>query len=69
MLNPDHPRLSVKRQCFLLQLAHSTAYYKKRGFKARDIELMRLIDEIYTLYPFFGSRQMVRFLRREKKLK
>ncbi len=68
MLNPDHPRLSLKRQFFLLKLAHSTAYYKKCGSKARDLELMRLIDEIYTLYPFFGSRQMVRFLRREKKV-
>lgn len=31
-----------------------------------DLELMKLIDQQYTKYPFYGSRRMVAWLRTEK---
>lgn len=42
----------------MLGLARSTFYYQPRGTSERDLELMRLIDEIYTKTPFYGSRKI-----------
>jgi putative transposase len=55
--------LTVSKQCELLELPRSSAYYKPLGPSASELLLMRRIDEIYTEFPFFGSRQMVRMLR------
>lgn len=65
MIEPKHPKLGVTRQCRLLGLARSTAYYRPAEPSAHDLELMRQIDELYTQRPFYGSRQMARALRRE----
>jgi putative transposase len=65
MIDPKHPKLSVSCQCGLLGLARSTAYYRPVGPSKDDLELMRRIDELYTKWPFLGSRQMKRTLRRE----
>ncbi len=56
-------KLPITRQCELVELPRSSAYYKPVGIAARDLELMRLIDQVYTEFPFFGSRQMRRMLR------
>jgi putative transposase len=55
--------IPVARQCELLELPRSTAYYKPTGPNAKELELMRVIDEIYTEFPYFGSRQIRRILR------
>ena len=56
-------KMPVRRQCELLEMPRSSAYYKPTGVSAYELMLMRQIDEIYTHFPFFGSRQMVRMLR------
>lgn len=61
----SHRRLPLKRQCELLGLARSSAYYVARGPDPETLALIRRIDEIYTECPFYGSRQMARALRRE----
>ncbi len=43
----------------------SSLYYRPKGESAETLALMRRIDELFLLYPFYGSRQMVRHLRRE----
>ena len=58
MIEPDHPALSVRRQCELLGLSRSSLYYEPGGEAAEDLRLMRLIDEQYTARPFYGSRRM-----------
>ena len=58
-------RLSVRRQSELLGLSRSSLYYTPRGASAEDVALMRRLDELYLEHPFYGSRQMVRHLRRE----
>ena len=58
-------RLSVRRQSELLGLSRSSVYYTPRGASAEDMALMRRLDELYLEHPFYGSRQMVRHLRRE----
>jgi putative transposase len=65
MLDPDHPRISRARQCRLLGLPRSTSYHRPKPRSATDLRLMRVIDELYLLYPFYGSRQMLRTLRRQ----
>src|SRR3989338_11208847 len=55
-----HPLLSVRQQCALLDLNRSSIYYTPRPkiFSDEQLALLRLADEIYTKYPFFGTRQM-----------
>jgi putative transposase len=54
----EHRELSVSRQCALLGLARSTAYYTPTGESAENLELMRVLDELYTRRPFYGRRRM-----------
>jgi hypothetical protein len=42
----------------LLGLSRSSLYYEPGGGVAEDLRLMRLIDELYTARPFYGSRRM-----------
>jgi putative transposase len=65
MIAPDAPGLSLSRQCRLLSLSRSSFYYAPKGESAQNLALMRRIDELYLRYPFYGSRQMSRHLRRE----
>lgn len=50
----DHSLLSIRQQCELLGVNRSTLYYTPRPDVLNDqqIALMRLVDEIYTKYPF-----------------
>ena len=58
-------RLSMRRQCALLSLHRSTAYYQAVAMPEEDLAIMRLMDEEYTRHPFYGSRKMqVRLQRR-----
>ena len=63
MLDPDHGGLSLTRQCSLLGLARSTAYYKPCACNPQDLELMRLLDEQYMKTPFYGVRRLTGWLR------
>lgn len=65
MIEPNHPRLSIVRQCELLSVNRSAYYYQPTGVTALNLELMRLIDEQYLETPWFGARQMARHLRRQ----
>ena len=66
-IEPSHPRLSIARQCALLGLPRASYYRGLGGGEetAENLELMRLIDEEYTRHPFYGSRQMRNWLRRQ----
>jgi len=64
MVNPVHQTLSIHSQCTLLQISRSSYYYKATAESDYNLLLMRVIDEEYLKYPFFGSRQMRRHLVR-----
>ena len=51
-------KLSVSRQCEILELSRSGFYYTPVPVSAEDMELMRQIDEIHLVYPFYGSRKI-----------
>ncbi len=63
MVEPDHQRISVRRQCELLGLNRSSVYYAPRPEGVEDAELMRLLDEQYTKTPFYGYRRMTIYLQ------
>ena len=65
MIVPERPGLSLSRQCRLLSIGRSSFYYAPKGESPENLALMRRIDELFLKYPFYGSRQMVRQLRRE----
>ena len=51
-------KLPVTRQCALLDLSRSGIYYKPIPPSEKEMELMRKIDEIHLMYPFYGSRNI-----------
>ncbi len=65
MILRDRPDLSLSRQCRLLSISRSSFYYAPKGESPLSLALMRRIDELFLKYPFYGSRQMARQLRRE----
>jgi putative transposase len=60
-----HPQLSLRRQCQLLGLVRSSFYYQPQPASAEDLLLMRLLDEQYTRYPFYGIRRMAAWLQQQ----
>ena len=65
MIEPDGP-LSLSRQSALLGVSRSSLYYRPKGESAENLALMRRMDELHMDHPFYGSRQMMRHLRRER---
>jgi len=62
MIEPGHT-LPLIQQGRILELSRSSLYYKAAPVSGRDLELMRLIDEIHLKYPFYGSRRIRNELR------
>lgn len=52
-------KLTIVRQCELLAVARSTAYYRPRPACDADQALMQRIDRIHLDKPFLGSRRVV----------
>jgi transposase InsO family protein len=48
--------LSVKWQAELLDVSRASVYYRQRPVSARDLKLMRRIDELHLEAPFYGDR-------------
>ena len=73
MIEADHPLLSIARQCELINLSRASYYRAVNNAEVgaetpENLELMRLIDEEYTRHPFFGSRQLRNYLRRQGRM-
>ena len=64
MIDRTHD-LSIVRQCQILALSRSTAYYQPQPVSDADLALMRRIDALYLDYPFAGARMLRDLLRRE----
>jgi len=65
MIRREHPELSLSRRCEVLSISRSSFYHVAKGESPATLALMRRIDELFLKYPFYGSRQMARQLRRE----
>jgi putative transposase len=64
MIDRSHD-LPVSRQCKVLSLARSTAYYRRQEPSQGELALMRRIDELHLDYPFAGSRMLRDMLKAE----
>jgi len=65
LVDRDHGRLSLRRQCALLGVARSGVYRAARPVNDNDLALMRRLDELFTAWPFLGSRRLAEMLRAE----
>jgi putative transposase len=70
LIDRDHGKLSVRRQCELLGVARSGVYRPPppAANDDDDLTLMRRIDELFTAWPFLGSRRMTAMLRAEERV-
>ena len=65
MLEPNHRRISLRRQCALLGLNRSTAYYRAEPESAMNLQLKEIMDVQYTARPFYGVPRMTACLQRD----
>ena len=65
MVERDCLELSLSTQTTLLGLSRSGLYYQAVLPSAEEVSLRHRIDEIYTRWPFFGSRRIEAVLGRE----
>jgi putative transposase len=64
LVDRDHGGLSIRRQCALLGVARSGVYRPlAAATEDDDLALMRRLDELFTAWPFLGSRRMTAMLR------
>jgi putative transposase len=63
MITNTHP-LPVARQAGLMGISRSNVYYLPAPVPEFDLALMREIDEWHLKYPFLGSRQLAKMLKR-----
>ncbi len=64
MVDREHPKLPIVRQCALLGVSRSSLYYRPKGASEEDLSLMGEIDRQYLETPFYGSRRMKAWLGR-----
>lgn len=65
MVLPEHPWLSIGSQCRLLGISRSSWYRPQCRESSYNLELMRMMDELFLQMPYLGSRQMRSRLRRQ----
>jgi len=63
LLDPAYGKLSIRRQCALLGVARSGVYRQRQPANDNDLATMRWLDELFTAWPFLGSRRMAAMLR------
>jgi putative transposase len=62
MLERGDETLSLRRRCALLGLSRSGVYRPAPEPDGGDLALMRRIDELFTAWPFLGSRRLAQML-------
>ena len=69
LVEKDHLKISLRRQCALLGVARSTVAYVPVAEDPEDVRIKRLVDEIYMKDPCLGVRRLVTVLARDHGLK
>ena len=57
MIDRDH-KLPLTRQSQILALSRSSLYYRAVPVNVRDLQIMKLMDEIHLKHPYWGSRNI-----------
>jgi putative transposase len=68
LVDRGHRAPSIRKQCTLLCLARSGVYRTPPPANDNDLALMQRIDELFTAWPFLGSRRLAALLRAEGQL-
>ena len=63
LVDPNNSRLSIVKQCSLLGVSRSSYYFQGKGESEKNLRLMRVIDETFMDYPWYGSRRMTLHLQ------
>jgi putative transposase len=66
MIRKDHSKLSLVKQCEVLNLHRSGLYYTPKGESALNLQLMREMDEHYLHHPFKGAQRMHVWLTKDQ---
>ena len=66
MVESGHKKLSIRRQCELLEVNRSRVYYEPAEESEENLELMRRMDELYLDDPTMGARRFAWVLSRER---
>jgi len=59
LIERDHTKLSVVRQCELLEVSRSGLYYEPVKESGENLTIMRVMDEQYLKTPFYGVKRLV----------
>jgi len=62
-IEPEHPELSLRKQCGLLGINRSSLYYRPVEIDDYALTLMHELDKQYTETPFYGVLKMTEHLR------
>ena len=65
LVERESEELSVRTQVELLSVNRSGVYYQPQPPSPAEVQLKHRIDEIYTQWPFYGSRKMTAQLQLE----
>lgn len=65
LVERGNKEISLTVQAKLLSLNRTGIYHKPKPVKEEEITIKHRIDEIYTRYPFYGSRRITALLKRE----
>ncbi len=66
LIERGEAELPLASQAELLGLSRASLYYKPVPPSVEEVAIKHRIDEIYTQYPFFGSRRITVLLQRER---
>ena len=68
MVEQNNRQISIRRQCYLLDINRSRLYYHAEPAGWENLKVMDLIDREFTKHPFTGIDRMAEFLYRKYKL-
>ena len=62
-IEKDNKELSVNKQCKILKVNPSTAYYNSKADIEKDVQKIMWIKKEYFKHPFYGYRKIARALK------
>lgn len=65
-VDKNQSKLSVRKQCEMLNIHRSSYYYKAKKESSLNLELMRLMDKHYLEHPYKGVDRMYIWLTKNK---
>ena len=65
MIEPEHRKLSIRKQCKLLKVSRTAYYYAPKPEDRKDIEEKIRLKELFLQIPFYGYRKMFNELKSE----